>query len=130
MKIHVTDRHIERGVGRNPRACAVAIAIEEQVPTCQVAVLGGRLGVCFQEIGTEDWDVRTGVFIGLALSAQLFLRHFDKYKASEGVGWHEKAAKWKPKPLTFNLKVPERFLAKEPERTKPNEPITCQPLCQ
>jgi hypothetical protein len=112
MKISVTQSHIERGeihdkwkVG-TPRGCPVAIALNEQIPTCEATVISKKIGVLLCSVlGSQSWNIE------LPDRAWLFVHAFDTVA---------KCGHRAPqlKPFTFNIDVPNGAVATEPAREK------------
>lgn len=85
------------------RGCPVAIAINEQVPTCEAIVFGDGAMLC------SVLNPRLCHTVLFQERARLFVKAFDIFQQCGHVAPQLK-------PFTFELDVPDRLLAAEPQR--------------
>lgn len=107
MKITITQKHIERGIKIEPQHCMMAIALNEQVPTCEVIVGVGR--ATFIPLAL---DCYCPIEVPLCDDARWLITRFDCGWLTPKRWWQW----WKPDEYVFDIAVPESLAAPQGER--------------
>jgi hypothetical protein len=100
-KITITKEHLERGIQRNSKECAVALSSIEALPLADGIMVGTHL--IFFSLDQEEFHM-----VKLPEEVQQLITDFDR---DVWMGeWTEKL------PITFEIDVPDWALPKEPVR--------------
>ena len=107
VTINVTRKSIRTGVMRDWTNCVIAKAILESLPLC------AEVGVGLDSILMQHVSDEVSWFTDRVVAPRWIEKYIRRMFTAHSFGLF---GKWLCKPFSFELDVPERYVAKEPDR--------------